>query len=262
VLLGRCNPNSAVRQREFEMTEPTLFSIGEVAAILGMSPHTIRAWERRYQVLMPRRNAAQQRRYTASDVDQLLKVKQLVTRYGFSLKVAVETAQGELSISAMSAAADREPPDRGDSRRQPDRDERFWQSVFDLVPQAIVILNRTGRIREANATAAHLFAHPVQRLVGRRLTDFVAAPARKLVGDFLQGAFSQSRVFEAPLRSARDAPNCWFDCRPFMSDCELWLAVFASPVSPERRPKLSIRPLADARAGRPAVAGPGAQTGC
>lgn len=252
----------AVRQREFEMTEPTLFSIGEVAAMLGMSPHTIRAWERRYQVLTPRRNAAQQRRYTASDVDQLLKVKQLVTRYGFSLKVAVDAAQGELPVSAMTEAADRESADRGDSRRQPARDERFWQALFDLIPQAIVILNRTGRIREANAAAAHLFAHPVQRLVGRRLTDFVAAPARKRVGDLLQGAFSQSRVFEAPLRSARDAPNCWFDCRPFMSDCQLWLAVFASPVSPARRTRLSIRPLADARAGRPAVASAGAQAGC
>lgn len=258
-MLGSCNPNMAIRQSEFEMTETTLFSIGEVAAMLGMSPHTIRAWERRYQILTPRRNAAQQRRYSANDVDQLLKVKQLVTRYGFSLKVAVEAAQGGLSISALTEVAGRESPDRGDSKRQPARKERFWQSVFDLMPQAIVILNRTGRIREANAAAAHLFAHPVQRLTGRRLTDFVAAAARKRVGDLLQGAFSQPRVFEAPLRSAGDTPDWWFDCRPFMSDSQLWLAVFASPVAPARRTRLSIEPLADAQAGRPAVVGAGAQ---
>src|SRR5437879_3854588 len=43
------------------MSEATFFTIGEVAAMVGVSPHTIRAWERRNHVLTPERTADRSR---------------------------------------------------------------------------------------------------------------------------------------------------------------------------------------------------------
>src|SRR5215813_1577747 len=125
----------ATRRRECQTTEPTLFSIGEVAAMLSVSPHTIRAWERRYQVLTPRRSPARQRRYSAADIATLLQVKRSVTRYGVSLKVAVKAAQGELTVPALDALIDMESGSSGGALGQAGS-EHLWRSVVDLIPQA------------------------------------------------------------------------------------------------------------------------------
>jgi len=199
--------------------------------MLSVSPHTIRAWERRYQVLTPRRSPARQRRYSAADIATLLQVKRSVTRYGVSLKVAVKAVQGELAVPATDALIERESSKPGDALRQAGG-ELFWRSVVDLIPQAIFVLDRTGRVVEANAAAARVLAFPLERMAGRRLVDFVEPPARKRVRDLLQAAFGQSQGFEAHLRQPRQDHRCWFVCRPFLHDGEVWVAVFAGRVQP------------------------------
>src|SRR5438067_105835 len=51
------------------------FTIGEVATLIGVSPHTIRAWERRYRVVTPRRTPSRQRRYSADEVEALRRLR-------------------------------------------------------------------------------------------------------------------------------------------------------------------------------------------
>jgi MerR HTH family regulatory protein len=77
-----------------------LFSIGDVAAIVGLSRHTIRAWERRYH-LQPARTPSGQRRYTADDVALLLQVKHAVAQHGLSLRLAFGSARGEVNVPAI-----------------------------------------------------------------------------------------------------------------------------------------------------------------
>src|SRR5215472_8351110 len=91
------------------MSDDVLFSIGEVAAMVGLSRHTIRAWERRHQ-LHPSRTPSGQRRYTADDVALLLHVKRAVTQHRLSLKVAFGSAQGELSVPALQAVGGGDGP--------------------------------------------------------------------------------------------------------------------------------------------------------
>jgi len=219
----------ATRRRECQTTEPTLFSIGEVAAMLSVSPHTIRAWERRYQVLTPRRSASRQRRYSPEDIAILLQVKRSVTRYGVSLKVAVKAVQGELTVPALDGPIERESSSSEVALGQAGG-ELVWRSVVDLIPQAIFVLDRTGRVVEANAAAAQVLAFPLERMVGRRLVDFVEPGARKRVRDLLQAAFGQPQGFEACLRQPRQDHRCWFVCRPFLHDRQVWVAVFAGHV--------------------------------
>ena len=86
------------------------FTIGEVAAMVGFSPHTLRAWERRHNVLQPLRTPSGQRRYSAEDIELLREVINSVVVRGLSLKVAVRAAQGQVSVGPDDQAAERPPP--------------------------------------------------------------------------------------------------------------------------------------------------------
>jgi DNA-binding transcriptional MerR regulator len=52
-----------------------IYSIGAVARMLGVPASTLRAWEERYQQVMPARSAGGQRLYSREQVDQLMFVR-------------------------------------------------------------------------------------------------------------------------------------------------------------------------------------------
>ena len=49
----------------------TTYSLGAVAKMTGLSPHVLRAWERRYAAVTPLRTPGGTRRYRESDVSRL-----------------------------------------------------------------------------------------------------------------------------------------------------------------------------------------------
>ena len=65
----------------------TLVEIGAVARELGLTPSTLRSWERRYRLVVPRRGAHGQRLYDAEQV-QLLRRIQTEIRLGARASVA------------------------------------------------------------------------------------------------------------------------------------------------------------------------------
>ena len=65
----------------------TLVEIGAVARELGVTPSTLRSWERRYRLVVPRRGAHGQRLYDAEQV-QLLRRIQTQIRLGARASVA------------------------------------------------------------------------------------------------------------------------------------------------------------------------------
>ncbi|MGB0452374.1 MAG: MerR family transcriptional regulator [Bacteriovoracaceae bacterium] len=54
------------------------FSIQFVSRVTGINPHTIRAWEKRYQVVVPNRDPKGRRLYNQSHIDRLNMIQQLV----------------------------------------------------------------------------------------------------------------------------------------------------------------------------------------
>lgn len=61
------------------MTEnPEEFSIQFVSRVTGINPHTIRAWEKRYQVVVPGRDAKGRRLYNQTHIDRLVMLQDLV----------------------------------------------------------------------------------------------------------------------------------------------------------------------------------------
>ena len=85
------------------------FNIGAVARLTGLTDHTIRVWERRYEAVVAGRSKTQRREYTAADVEKLGLLKALTDR-GLSIgSIARETPEQlrarAASISELGAKA-------------------------------------------------------------------------------------------------------------------------------------------------------------
>lgn len=87
------------------------FRIGEVAGLVGVEPHVLRYWEREFRSIRPTKSAKGQRVYSRKDVENLLRVRDLLYRDGFTIagakKRLLQRAPQPSEIDVASAA---EPP--------------------------------------------------------------------------------------------------------------------------------------------------------
>jgi DNA-binding transcriptional MerR regulator len=58
------------------VSDRSIYSIGALARILGVSPATLRSWEDRYGLVVPERSAGSQRLYSRDNLDQLIFVRE------------------------------------------------------------------------------------------------------------------------------------------------------------------------------------------
>jgi PAS domain-containing protein len=142
------------------MKEELLLTVGEVAVLIGLSPHTIRSWERRYDFLTPRRSVSNQRRYSLEDVEVLKRVKQIRGRRGGSLKLAVQEATGALARIPMSAATS--------SGSQPSdaAPDNLWRTAADLYLGPVAMVGPRGYILDCNFAFAQLAGQDREELRG------------------------------------------------------------------------------------------------
>ena len=68
-----------------ELPAKLYFRIGEVAGLVGVEPHVLRYWEREFRSIRPTKSAKGQRVYSRKDVENLLRVKDLLYRDGFTI---------------------------------------------------------------------------------------------------------------------------------------------------------------------------------
>jgi DNA-binding transcriptional MerR regulator len=189
------------------VTVPTEFTIGEAAAIVGVQPHTLRAWERRYAIVLPRRSRSNQRRYTIDDIRLLSAVKEAIGGHSHSVRRVAEqvsrTQGGAPSATATQAA-----------RATPSPDDSVWRTAMDLVPVLVLFLDRHGQIVDTNAAAAVDLDIARDQLRGRSFADLIVPAQRRRAAE----------VYRQPLRQRRDwqlevdvdpAPALYtFDCWP------------------------------------------------
>lgn len=83
------------------------YRIGTVSKLTGVDPHTIRAWERRYRAIVPRRTDGGTRLYGDGDVHRLRLLK-AVTDAGDAIGVVANLSDGDLRtrLSALAGAGD------------------------------------------------------------------------------------------------------------------------------------------------------------
>jgi PAS domain-containing protein len=202
------------------------FSIGEVSSMLGLSAHTIRAWERRYGVVTPGRTASRQRRYRLADVETLKRVKDLTSSRGLSLRLAVAGALGEMPEVETAAIPDGTP-----ATPESSIDGGPWRAVADLDPRVIVIIDGGGRVVDCNVAFARLAGLLRFEMRGRRFADFVDAYDRAKAVSIFRGTPQRRLGWELNLVTPAAAGLYGFDCLPFRYGDGWLIACSAGEVS-------------------------------
>ena len=178
----------------------TTFSISEVAASLSVSPHAIRAWERRYHLPTPARDSGGQRRYTVEDIQLLFRVSHAATVRGHSLRLASLEAQGLLTEEvsdvlspAPSAAA---PTDNAEPEA--------WLRVADAIPDMLMLVDGEGRIVDCNVATARARDTVRENLRGTRLADLVIDYDRAKAVRLYRPSLRRRDGWEVRMRSPGD----------------------------------------------------------
>jgi DNA-binding transcriptional MerR regulator len=70
--------------------ERLYYSVTEVAEMLQVNSSTLRYWETEFDFIKPKRNKKGKRFYTATDIEKLRMVHQLLKEKGYTLKGARE----------------------------------------------------------------------------------------------------------------------------------------------------------------------------
>ncbi len=193
------------------------FTIGEVAAMIGFSPHTIRAWERRHNILKPHRTPSGQRRYSAEDVELLREVINGVVVRGLTLKLAVRAAHGRLDLEAAEWCPQSARPEPA-VHAQPDQDGVPWRAVADFLPQLVAILDADGRVLDVNVPLASASGRLREHLRGTRFVDFVDPYDRAKAVTALRPPFQRRQGWELNVRLPARQGLFAFDCLPVRSD--------------------------------------------
>lgn len=100
-----------------EAVDSGVYSVGAAARLTGLSTSTVRNWERRYEVVQPRRLSNGQRRFSAADVSRLGLLARL-TRAGHSISALA--AQSDAELAALLDEVDGRPTGQvGHAAQQP-----------------------------------------------------------------------------------------------------------------------------------------------
>lgn len=85
-------------------TEEKLYKIGEVCKLAELQPYVLRYWETEFPQLAPGKSGGGQRLYNRSEVDIILRIKELLYREGFTIAGAKKKLETEMSEPAAAAA--------------------------------------------------------------------------------------------------------------------------------------------------------------
>jgi PAS domain-containing protein len=227
------------------VTAPAEFTIGEVAAMVGFSPHTLRAWERRHNILKPQRTQSGQRRYTAEDIELLREVISGVVVRGLTLKVAVRAAQGMVTLGPAEPASDRSgardaQPAAANGQAEPAGGP--WRAVADFLPQLVAILDSEGRIVDANVTLACSAGVLREQLRGTRFVDFADPYDRAKAVAAFRPPFRRRQGWELNLRMHSRRGLFSFECIPLKSEGQQLLVLIGHDLSErESAPRLVLQ---------------------
>ncbi|MBX3187913.1 MAG: MerR family transcriptional regulator [Labilithrix sp.] len=90
-----------------ELPSKLFFRIGEVAGLVGVEPHVLRYWEREFRSIRPTKSAKGQRVYSRRDVENLLRVRDLLYRDGFTIAGAKKRlARGPTAEAGSAEGSD------------------------------------------------------------------------------------------------------------------------------------------------------------
>ena len=111
------------------------FRIGEVASLVGVEPHVLRYWEREFRSIRPTKSAKGQRVYSRRDVENLMRVRDLLYSEGFT----IAGAKRKLQRGAEPEAKTEEPEAKADVRAEAKADAVREADAADTTMRAVPV---------------------------------------------------------------------------------------------------------------------------
>ena len=90
-----------------ELNEKEFFTIGDVKRICGVPEYSVRYWEAEFGLIKPIRKQSGHRRYTKSDIETVLKIKDLIYRQKLTLEGAKKILRQGAGTNASAEGAAR-----------------------------------------------------------------------------------------------------------------------------------------------------------
>ncbi len=145
-----------------ELPAKLYFRIGEVAGLVGVEPHVLRYWEREFRSIRPTKSARGQRVYSRRDVENLLRVRELLYTQGFTIAgarkqllrparegeeptnvIALEAESAEVKV-ASSGGGSKPPAVVDPPRRDRDEGEDLRATLAALRDEVAAFLDELG----------------------------------------------------------------------------------------------------------------------
>jgi DNA-binding transcriptional MerR regulator len=129
------------------------FRIGEVASLVGVEPHVLRYWEREFRTIRPTKSAKGQRVYSRRDVENLMRVRDLLYADGFTIagaKKKLQRAEPEAATvlqatPAPEPAVHPEPESKlSTERNAPAPQAHLRSTLLDLRSEIEALLTELG----------------------------------------------------------------------------------------------------------------------
>lgn len=183
-----------------------MYSIGHVAEQVGISPATLRAWERRYAIVSPKRTAGDYRVYSRADLQLLRAMKQLIDE-GWSSSFAAREAmrQRDLTAAGPGSAPSTTSVEADLDLAQTDIPDQFVTAAASLdarrLDELLDLMFASGRFE--TAATSHLF--PSLRALG----DAWAAGRVTVAGEHLASNAVSRRLaaaYDAAASTGNGAP--------------------------------------------------------
>src|SRR5512139_815002 len=114
-----------------ELPPKLYFRIGEVASLVGVEPHVLRYWEREFKSIRPTKSAKGQRVYSRRDVENLLRVRELLYKEGFT----IAGARKRLQKSGVEPEA---------KQTKPEKDDRVRGALLEVRTEVASFLEELG----------------------------------------------------------------------------------------------------------------------
>ncbi len=80
-----------------------------------------------------------------------------------------------------------------------ERPLRWDEPLFDAIPDAVLVVEQSGRIVFANTAVAKVFGYQPDDLVGSNVDDLVPPPMKSANQDGLERFFAEGRVISSAL---------------------------------------------------------------
>jgi DNA-binding transcriptional MerR regulator len=86
------------------------YRIGEVSRLTGLEPYVLRYWETEFSQLKPDKGRSGQRLYKKKDIDNILHIKQLLYKDGYTIAGAKKKLNGKAGqdVEAVIESAKKE----------------------------------------------------------------------------------------------------------------------------------------------------------